>query len=147
MRNVGYKTVNELILKGRNFSYATAAKMKNERYFNLMCNIKSPGVDMAYEAARNALDGGYDYSNGGCFWDGVDLKAYGENAYRYQVGFKISDEKHNVLSVSEPLLIRQEGRKGKYYSYTYESTAGHNKTIFWKLSDDFLTAGGGSQCH
>lgn len=141
----GYKTINELILNDSNFAYAADAKSKNERYYNVMCNINSNGIDMAYKAAQNALNGGPDYSNGACYWDGVDLKVNGKQAYRYKFGFKILNEEHNVLSVVEPAPFKKKGRNGKFYGYTYISTAGHNKTIFWKLSNEFIAAGG-KQC-
>ncbi|WP_106225645.1 hypothetical protein [Legionella pneumophila] len=145
MKAYGYKSVSELISKDPNFAYATALKTKNERYYNLMCNINSNGVELAYKAARNALSNGEDYSNGGCFWDGVDVKTNGASAYRYKYGFKFSNPKHNVLDVTEPKPFHKKGRNGKYFSHTYVSTAGHNKTIFWKLSKEFL-ATGAKQC-
>lgn len=141
MQAKGYKSINELILKDKNFSYATAPQMRNERYYNLMCGINSPGVQMAYKAARNALDGGTDYSNGACFWDGVDLKVNGKNAYRYKVGFKFANTKHNILSVEVPPPKRRKGKNNKFYEYTYISTTGINKTIFWKYTTEVLEAG------
>ncbi|WP_233419374.1 hypothetical protein [Legionella adelaidensis] len=145
MKAKGFKSINELILKDENFAYATDPKSKNERYYNLMCGIDSPGVQLAYKAARNALNDGIDYSNGACFWDGVDLKVNGKRAYRYARGFKFSDVHHNILSVAEPPSLKRRGFNGKFYEYTYMSTSGINKTIFWKLSNEFL-ATGGKQC-
>ncbi|HDV5730164.1 TPA: hypothetical protein RJD65_001158 [Legionella pneumophila] len=145
-----YKTINELVKKSPNFSYVTShpddPKRRNERYYNVMCSIDSKGVDLAYKAAQNALNHGIDYSNGACFWDGLDLKAKGTQAYRYLQGFKISQKEHNVLGVDEPPLLNKKGAKGKIYNFTYVSTAGIGKSIFWKLSDDFLVAWGGKQC-
>lgn len=145
MKAMGFKSINELILKDKNFAYATDPKTRNERYYNLMCGIDSPGVALAYKAARNALDDGIDYSNGACFWDGIDLKVNGKRAYRYARGFKFSDLTHNILSVEEPAPLNRRGSNGKYYEYTYISTSGINKTLFWKLSSEFL-ASGGVQC-
>jgi len=141
----GLKTVNELIIKDKSFSYATSNKKINERYYNIMCSVNSNGVDLAYKAAQNALNSGYDYSNGACFWDGVDLKTNGSLAYRYVLGFRFSQEEHNILSVVEPPLYERRGTNGKYYGFTYISTAAHGKSIFWKLSNEFLAAGG-TQC-
>lgn len=52
---------------------------------------------------------------------------------------------HNILSVAEPPSLKRRGFNGKFYEYTYISTSGINKTIFWKLSNEFL-ATGGKQC-
>lgn len=145
MKAKGFETINELILNDANFAYATDPKLQNERYYNIMCGIDSPGVEQAYKAARNALDDGVDYSNGACFWDGVDLKTYGKKAYRYTRGFKFANITHNIFSIPEPAPFKRKGSNGKFYEYTYISTAGINNTIFWKLSKQFLAAGG-KQC-
>jgi hypothetical protein len=63
----------------------------------------------------------------------------------YKYGFKFSNQEHNVLGVVEPTPFHQKGRNGKYFSHRYVSTAGHNKTIFWKLSKEFLSTGA-KQC-
>lgn len=141
MKAMGFKSINELILKDKNFAYATDPKTRNERYYNIMCGMDSKGVDLAYKASRNALNEGRDYSNGGCFWDGVDLKIYGANAYRYKARFKLAIKKHNVLSVIEPPPLKRRGRNNKYFEYTYISTSGINKTIFWKYTKEALEAG------
>jgi len=140
----GFKTINELVTEDKNFSYATSNK-NNQRYYNVMCFVNSKGVDLASKAAQNALSGGFDYSNGACFWDGIDLKANGKLAYRYLRGFRFSQNEHNILSVTEPPLYKRKGSNGRYYGFTYISTAGHGKSIFWKLSNEFLAAGG-TQC-
>lgn len=141
-----YKTVNELILKRPTFSYATAhadnVKKKNQRYYNVMCSVNSKGIDLAYKAAQNALSHGVDYSNGACFWDGLDLKVNGTKAFRYTQSFKISNKEHNVLSVIEPPIFEKKGPNKRFYHFKYVSTAGVGKTIFWKLSDEFIAAGG-----
>lgn len=141
MKAKGFKSINELILKDKNFAYATSSKYKNERYYNLMCGINSPGVQLAYEAAKNALNDGVDYSNGACFWDGIDLKVNGENAYRYRAGFKFANEDHNVLSISESPPLKRRGKNNNYFEYTYISTSGINKTVFWKYTKEILNAG------
>lgn len=141
MKAMGFKSINELILKDKNFAYATAPKIRNERYYNIICGIDSPGVELAYKASRNALNDGTDYSNGACFWDGVDLKVNGENAYRYKARFKLANKNHNVLSVIEPPPLQRRGKNNKYFEYTYISTSGINKTIFWKYTKEALEAG------
>ncbi|WBA06772.1 hypothetical protein LpnH3D14_02599 [Legionella pneumophila] len=141
MKAMGFKSINELILKDKNFAYATDPKIRNERYYNIICGIDSPGVELAYKASRNALNDGTDYSNGACFWDGVDLKVNGENAYRYKARFKLANKNHNVLSVIEPPPLQRRGKNNKYFEYTYISTSGINKTIFWKYTKEALEAG------
>jgi hypothetical protein len=106
-----------------------------------MCSIHSKGVDLAYKAAQNALQHGFDYSNSGCFWDGLDLKVNGVKAWRYKESFKIANKEHNVLSVIEPPFFPKKGRNKKLYNFIYISTAGVGKTIFWKLSDEYLATG------
>lgn len=106
-----------------------------------LCGIDSPGVELAYKAPRNVLNDGTDYSNGACFGDGVDLKVNGENAYRYKARFKLANKNHNVLSVIEPPPLQRRGKNNKYFEYTYISTSGINKTIFWKYTKEALEAG------
>ncbi|HFD2282183.1 TPA: hypothetical protein ACF2P6_002802, partial [Legionella pneumophila] len=105
-----------------------------------LCGIDSPGVELAYKAPRNVLNDGTDYSNGACFGDGVDLKVNGENAYRYKARFKLANKNHNVLSVIEPPPLQRRGKNNKYFEYTYISTSGINKTIFWKYTKEALEA-------
>lgn len=100
----------------------------------------------AYDAANNALNYGTDYSNGGCFWDGYDLKTSGIKHDKYTNGFKYSDPSHNIFSVPEPPHIKTKGRKGSYCDTTYISTAAQGKTVFWKLDEAFLKANGAAQC-
>ncbi len=65
-------SVNALVQRYKSFSYAVYDG--NERYSALMCATSEVSFEKAYKAARNALHDGIDYSNGGCFWDGFDLK-------------------------------------------------------------------------
>ena len=136
-----YQSINELILKDKNFSYATNLNVANQRYYNAMCGILSSGIDLAFAAAQHALNHGEDLARGGCFWDGLDLKTKGENAYRYKAGFKFADQSHNILHVKAPPASSRRGKNGKFYDYTYLSTAGINKTIFWQYSKQAIAAG------
>jgi hypothetical protein len=70
-----------------------------------MCEENDNGqFDKAYEAARNALAGRPDYSNGDCWWDGYDLKTGGSTHYRYRSpqGFHFTLPEHNLFSIKEP---------------------------------------------
>ena len=110
-----------------------------------MCAETETNFENAYNAARNALSKGIDYANGGCFWDGYDLKTKGPHQYRYKHGFHFTNPEHNIFSLNEPRLKRKKTNKGTY-DYEYESVATHGKTIFWKLNQDFLKARGRTQC-
>ncbi len=66
----------------------------------------------AYDAAENSFQYGEDYSNGGCFWDGYDLKTTGIKHYKYKKGFRYSDLSRNIFSAPEPPHIN---RKGPYF--------------------------------
>lgn len=137
-------TLNALIKKYPRYSYVVCSN--NELYNNLLCDKDEGRHAKAYDAAKSALEGKEDRSNGGCFWDGKDLKAYGKNHTTYKAGFKFSDPSHNIFGIQEPPPLRKKGEKEGYYDYTYISTAAHGNTIFWKISDEFLKANGARQC-
>jgi hypothetical protein len=84
--------------------YSKALKNGNTRFRLIMCSGKmDERFDMAYQAARNALYNGHDYSNGACWWDGYDLKTEGSLHYRYKSprGFRFSSPEHNLFSVND----------------------------------------------
>lgn len=137
------KTINELVKKYRTFSYVVYDH--NQRFIQVMCKDAKNFKD-AYTAAANALNYGKDYSNGGCFWDGYDLKISGIKHYKYRQGFRYAHSSHNIFSAPEPLGKHIKGSKGSYYDVVYISTAAQGKTIFWKLDDDFLEGEGAIQC-
>ncbi|HAT3863337.1 TPA: hypothetical protein JAN60_07520 [Legionella pneumophila] len=87
-----------------------------------------------------------DYANGGCYWDGNDLYTKGTHHLHYEDGYLITDPSHDVLSVgSTPLMPHTQ--RGRTWNYTYQSTAGYGKTIFWVTTPEFLYATGAPQCH
>ncbi|NHR03890.1 hypothetical protein HA052_01650 [Chromobacterium haemolyticum] len=126
--------------------YAYAVTDGNVRYKELMCASDAKKYTQAYEAARNALAYGVDYSNGGCFWDGRDLKVKGTSAYRYIEGFKFTSPSHNVFDIAEPPAKNKRAEFG-FYDYVYESTSAYGETIFWKINDRYMTARGAKQCN
>lgn len=145
MRANNYESVNELIAENKN--YSAAVRDNVTRYRLVMCSDVEIEYPEVYDAAANALNpNGTDYANGGCFWDGNDLVTKGKKQKHYIKGYRFTDPLHDVLGVgdSDPA-----GLVGKYatYDYTYESTAGYGHTIFWKLTQEFLTAQRGKQCH
>ncbi len=137
------ETVEELVKKNDSFSYVVSNG--NERFIKLMCGDEK-NFHQAYEAAVNALNYGDDYSNGGCFWDGYDLKTGGVNQYRYKRGFRYSDPSHNIFSAPEPNHTAHKGREKGYYDNVFISTITQGRTIFWKIDEQFIKANGAIQC-
>lgn len=136
-------SVQTLIKKYPSFSFVVSDG--NPRYRKLMCSDTETNFENAYNAARNAIDKGIDYANGGCFWDGYDLKTSGSKHYKYRHGFQFSNPEHNIFSVDQP---SPKGKKTKMgmYDHEYDSVAAHGKTIFWILNKEFLKARGKKQC-
>lgn len=128
--------------------YAYVVSDGNTRYKELMCASDAKKYELAYEAAKNALAYGVDYSNGGCFWDGVtnDLKKKGEKHYRYKLGFVFASESHNIFNVPSPAAKNKKGSLGGYYDYTFDSTAAYGDTVFWRYNLAFIKAEGVLQC-
>lgn len=139
------RSVNELVKKFPNFANVTHDG--NARYKKLMCADSEEAFKKAYDAAENAIAYGEDYANGGCFWDGGDLKSRGTHHYRYRSpqGFRFTNSSHNLFEVKEPPPYALTGSNGAY-EYVYDSSAAHGRTIFWKYSNQFINATGASQC-
>ncbi|MFO9001346.1 hypothetical protein SC848_15445 [Legionella pneumophila serogroup 1] len=140
----GYDSVNTLIAKKPNYSSAVRDKVIRYRY--VMCSDVEIEYPDLYNAALNALEPeGVDYANGGCFWDGYDLKTLGKKHPHYRKGYKFTDPSHDVLNIgnSDPAGIHVGN---KVYNYTYESTAGYGHTVFWKSTQEFMSAQGVGQC-
>ncbi|HHL3492513.1 TPA: hypothetical protein ACQ53F_001346 [Legionella pneumophila] len=139
-----YKSVNQLIAKP---DYSSAVKNRVIRYRLVMCSDVEIEYPEVYKAVSNALDpNGIDYANGGCFWDGKDLFTKGQKQIHYKLGYKFTNPQHDVFSIGDSDPARLEGEYGSY-DYTYQSTAGYGETVFWKLTEEFLTAQKGKQCH
>lgn len=140
-KSYGFTTVNEYILSKRG-KQIRATKGKNERYNTAMCSNVEIEHPLEYQAALNALDEqGVDYANGGCYWDGYDLKTEGSGHLHYEWGYLITNPSHNVLNISST-----DPHSGAY-PYTLESTAGFGNTIFFKLTNAYMSATGVKQCH
>ncbi|WP_229669388.1 hypothetical protein [Legionella impletisoli] len=143
-RNAARKSSVASLLKAfPSFSYVISDG--NYRFRKLMCSDIEENFEKPYHAARNALYNGFDYANGGCFWDGYDLKTSGKQHYKYQHGFKFTSPSHNLFSINEPPHRRKETDLGSY-DHEYDSTAAYGKTIFWKLNKEFLKAKRKKQC-
>jgi hypothetical protein len=132
----------------------------NQRYSALMKATdeqiaKNPAMQAAIEAARNALAGGPDKSNGAYFWDGADIKSNYEKHFKVRYGIRITDPSHNIYDIKDSTYvgiayktIKTKNKKtGKIvvkkeeisrYDHTYDSTAGIGGTIFWKYNQQYL---------
>jgi hypothetical protein len=121
---------------------------------NKQAHLKNTdGHAAAYAAARHALEGGEDYSSGGYFWDGADIKSNYKNHFKVRHGIKFTDPAHNIYVINDStklVIIKKitvKKVKGKSvkteeevgrYDHIYESTAAHGGTIFWKQYQGYL---------
>ena len=138
-------TVNQLIKKFPNFSAAVASK--NIRYRLALCADITVEYPEIADAVSNALDpNGIDYANGACFWDGKDLLTLGSKQHHYGWGYTFTDPSHNVYNLTPPPPKNEEDEFG-FYDYILESTAGYGGTVFWKYTQEFITATRTPQCH
>ncbi|WP_454726657.1 MULTISPECIES: hypothetical protein [Cupriavidus] len=159
----GYKTISEFVENEKAFSFVVVDD--NQRYRRLM---RAKEADMAYEpamsdavkAARNAMDGGNDYSNGAFFWDGADIKTNYRRHFKVRNGIRFSDPSHNIYGIQESsrviikCKITKKKVKGKVevkkeemwrYDHVYDSTAAYGGTIFWKQSPEYLKRTGSKE--
>lgn len=106
-----------------------------------------------------------DYANNAILWDGVDLKTNYLHHKKIEAGYFVSDEKHNVMGIKSKKITYDssapEGQREisngeqcykltsqkdntvlekKYFSYKYKTVAGHAKTTFVKLTDQYEEA-------
>lgn len=144
MKALGFKSLNKLVQELPGFSVAISTH--NERATRALCANIEVEYPEVYQAVTNALDpNGFDYANGACFWDGVDLKTAGTKHSHCKWGYTFTNPTHNVLGVTPPPPAYRKGPRGNY-NYVLESTAGYGKTIFWKYTDEYIKARGGKQC-
>ena len=156
VRQTSERKSSILSLLSANSTYAFAASDGSARVKAF--NGKKPadrnsnlGMMLAVKAAINAISDGTDYSNGGYFWDGVDIKTNYENHPKIKAGFHFSSEDHNVFDLKDNEVevttwwydknLKPTKIRGKY-KFTYESTAAEGKTIFSRYTSDFLKAKG-----
>lgn len=154
----GYSDMATFTKNDSTFSFVV--KDGNQRYAQLMgakdADIsKNPAMQAAIDAARNALAGGPDKSNGAYFWDGADIKTNYARHFKVRYGVKITDPSHNIYGIkdSTKIVILTKTVKIKNnktgavstkkveigrYDHVYESTAGVGGTIFWKYSPQYL---------
>ncbi|WP_033370858.1 hypothetical protein, partial [Caldimonas sp.] len=154
----GYKDIASFARGEPTFSFVV--NDGNKRYAKLMKASdqeieKDTGMRRAVAAAKNALAGGPDMSNGGWFWDGADIKTNYKNHFKVKHGIRFTDPSHNIYGIEEStkvvilykrikvrdkstgtVSVKQEevGR----YDHVYQSTAAHGGTIFWRLNPEYL---------
>lgn len=142
-KNYGYASVNDYLRAKR--GHISSINDKNVRLKEVLCSTNLEyDYPLLYEIAMNALDpNGIDYSNGACFWDGIDLKTDGTEHNHFDWGYKFTNPSHDVFNVGD---TPPQNEIHPAYDFTYESTAGYGKTVFWKYTDEYLTATGRSEC-
>jgi hypothetical protein len=114
---------------------------------------EADGKDMAYRAARHALEGGVDHSSGAYFWDGWDIKTNYDNHAKVKRGIRFSDPSHNIFDIKEATVVVIRYKKTKEtkgtkiaiskvedwrYDHVYSSTTAHGGTVFWKFNPDYV---------
>jgi len=152
----GYSDIATFASSESSFSYAVSDG--NKRYSKLMKAkeadiFKDVGMNMAIDAAKNALANGPDKSNGAYFWDGADIKTNYSAHAKVKRGIKFTDPTHNIYGIKEStaLVIKTKTTKKKIghkviiekkevyrYDHVYESTAAYGGTIFWKFNPDYV---------
>jgi hypothetical protein len=157
MKARGYSSIDAFTSKDKNFSFVRTDG--NARYAKLMKAAekdveRSAPMSNAVRAARNAISGGVDHSNGAYFWDGADIKSNYKNHAKVRSGIHFTDPAHNIYGISgserTKILYRTVRKKvngqvktvreevGRY-SWVYESTAAVGGTIFWRYGQDWMT--------
>jgi hypothetical protein len=151
----GYDDISTFAKSEKSFSFVTSDG--NHRYKKLMNAKESEiekdeGMKTAIAAARNALSGGQDRSNGAYFWDGADIKSNYQNHFKVKQGIKFTEPSHNIYDIKEStklIIIHKTIKKanGKKisiekqeigrYDHVYDSTAAHGGTIFWKFNPNY----------
>lgn len=168
----GYETIAAFVKEEP--TYAFIVSDGNARYKKLN-NAKDDdiyadaGMANALDAAKNALSGGDDLSNGAYFWDGKDIETNYSKHFKVKHGIKITDPSHNVFNIKDSVKlviiykeittkekIKGKNKKGKAkekkersevgrYDHVYESTAGYGGTIFWKNNPDYISLSKGKE--
>lgn len=154
----GYTDITTFVTKDTTFSFVI--RDGNQRYNKMMKSsddqiARDAGMRLGVEAAKNALSGGEDKSNGAYFWDGADIKSKYKTHFKVGKGIKFTEPAHNIYGIEESVwinvltkIVTHKNKKTGVVSSTvvevgrhdhvYESTAAHGGTIFWKNSPHYL---------
>lgn len=133
-------TWKEFVEKEKSFAFAFSDG--NPRYKLLSDSpdrdvVEKEPMATAFRAVKHALDGGTDYSNGGYFWDGDDIKSNYNNHFKVKKGIHFSDSSHNIFNIEESHVNYKKYKtigKGKdkkkelvkECDWVYESTAAYS---------------------
>lgn len=157
----GYTTMKEFVDGEPSYSYVVGDGNVKYKKFTKAKDVdvyNDTGMSSALDAAKNALTGGPDLSNGAYFWDGADIKSNYSNHFKVKHGIKFTDSSHNIYDIKESTKVVilykivkvKQTVKGKVkttkqkveigrYDHVYDSTAAYGGTIFWKNNDDYIT--------
>ena len=100
------------IEKKKKYSYREAIVLngtygaKSPNYNNFIKNQdrnKSNKMKLAIAAVINELIGGYDYSNGGIKWDGIDIKTA-----KWKDGLKFARPEHDIFGLKDNKQVGKE---------------------------------------
>ena len=135
----GRDTWKEFVQNEKSFAFAFSDG--NPRYKLVSDSSDSDVVEKepmatAFKAVKHALEGGKDYSNGGYFWDGDDIKSNYKNHFKVKKGIHFSDSSHNIFDIKESRVNYQKYKttgRGKdkkkelvkECDWVYESTAAY----------------------
>jgi hypothetical protein len=153
----GYTSISTFASSDRTFSFVVNdGNPRYKRFRNSSDDAiaKDGGMRAAVAAARNALAGGPDLSNGAYFWDGEDIKTKYQIHFKVRHGIRFSKKYHNIFGINESrklvilnrTIVKKQGGKeicreeveiGRY-DHVYVSTAAYGSTIFWKNNDEYM---------
>lgn len=167
MKARGYSTL-DAFTKGEK-TYAFIVSDGNTRYTLLKKSSDEEihdniAMNNALLAARNAISGGDDPSNGAYFWDGADIKSNYNSHFKVQHGIKFTKPEHNIYNIKESTKIVKKTKteiikkkvKGKIttktetvvidsYDHVYDLTAAYGGTIFWKNNPEYIRISKGKE--
>lgn len=151
---ISAKEADPLVASGTNKAGAASLKLlRNKKKGVALQYEEAEGKDMAYRAARHAMTGGTDFSNGAYFWDGWDIRKNYSTHPKVRVGIHFSDPFHNIFDIKESTVVVIKSRQVKEtkgskvtvtkveigrYDHVYVSTAARGGTVFWKFNPDYV---------
>lgn len=88
---------------------------------------------MAYRASMLIIANDVDFSNGAYYWQGRDFANKGSRSYNeyYLSGFIFTKKDHDIFSMGNH-------ESGKNVDYKYESTAAAGRTVFMRLTQNWI---------
>ena len=98
-------------------------------------NANPDKANIAYRAAMLTIGGGFDFSQGGYYWQGRDFAESGSGANNqfYQNGFHFRSPRHDIFGMGDKI-------SNDSWKYKYESTAAAGRTVFMRLTKAWKNA-------